>query len=157
MSEKRTLLSRPRTRVYDCNYNAGEKYYKPMVDQLDRKYSGQSSFPSSFSSPSFSTPSFTSRIREDDDFPRPRRSSPFSTSSDYETLSERRSRLNGESRSLEDDLEDEIANSMKKLKVLRAAKAASVEEELTHPTSILNGLSKHKRLVFPKKHVRFAQ
>lgn len=155
MSEKRTLLSRPRTRVYDCNYNAGEKYYKSMVDQLDRKYSGTSSLPS------FTTPPFTSRIRDDDDFPSKsiRRPSPFSSaSSDFESsLSERRSRLNGETRSLEDDLEDEIVTSMKKLKVLRAAKAASVEEELNTPTSILNGLPKHKRLVITKKHVRFAQ
>lgn len=33
------ISGRPRrTRVYDCNYNAGESYYKPMVDHLDRKY-----------------------------------------------------------------------------------------------------------------------
>ncbi|XP_039286685.1 virulence factor-related M protein isoform X3 [Nilaparvata lugens] len=32
--------SRPRTRVYDCNYNLGEQYYKPVVDSLDRKYGG---------------------------------------------------------------------------------------------------------------------
>lgn len=43
MSERRTLLSRPRTRVYDCNYNIGEGYYKPMMDHLDRKYYGTSS------------------------------------------------------------------------------------------------------------------
>lgn len=30
-----------RTRVYDCNYNAGEKYYKPALDNLDRKYYGK--------------------------------------------------------------------------------------------------------------------
>lgn len=42
MSERRTLLSRPRTRVYDCNYNIGEGYYKPMMDHLDRKYYGSS-------------------------------------------------------------------------------------------------------------------
>lgn len=45
MSEKRTLLSRPRTRVYDCNYNIGEGYYKPMMDHLDRKYYGSSATP----------------------------------------------------------------------------------------------------------------
>lgn len=45
MSERRTLLSRPRTRVYDCNYNIGEGYYKPMMDHLDRKYYGSSSTP----------------------------------------------------------------------------------------------------------------
>lgn len=43
MSERRTLLSRPRTRVYDCNYNIGEGYYKPMMDHLDRKYYGGAS------------------------------------------------------------------------------------------------------------------
>lgn len=30
-----------RTRVYDCNYNAGEKYYRPALDNLDRKYYGK--------------------------------------------------------------------------------------------------------------------
>lgn len=45
MSEKRTLLSRPRTRVYDCNYNIGEGYYKPMMDHLDRKYYGGTATP----------------------------------------------------------------------------------------------------------------
>ncbi|CAH0547864.1 unnamed protein product [Brassicogethes aeneus] len=37
----RTLLSRPRTRVYDANYNIGESYYKSAIDRLDRKYSGR--------------------------------------------------------------------------------------------------------------------
>lgn len=31
-------FTRPRTRVYDCNYNLGETYYKPAIDGLDRKY-----------------------------------------------------------------------------------------------------------------------
>ncbi|CAH2103787.1 unnamed protein product [Euphydryas editha] len=26
-----------RTRVYDCNYNKGESYYRPVLDQLDGK------------------------------------------------------------------------------------------------------------------------
>lgn len=30
-----------RTRVYDCNYNMGESYYKPALDRLDRKTSGR--------------------------------------------------------------------------------------------------------------------
>lgn len=29
-----------RTRVYDCNYNMGESYYKPTIDRLDRKTTG---------------------------------------------------------------------------------------------------------------------
>lgn len=37
----RTILSRPRTRVYDANYNIGESYYRPALDRLNRKYSGR--------------------------------------------------------------------------------------------------------------------
>ncbi|XP_076272627.1 uncharacterized protein LOC143204066 [Rhynchophorus ferrugineus] len=37
----RTILSRPRTRIYDSNYNIGESYYKSALDRLDRKYSGR--------------------------------------------------------------------------------------------------------------------
>ncbi|XP_033209276.1 uncharacterized protein LOC117168044 isoform X2 [Belonocnema kinseyi] len=40
----RPILSRPRTRVYGCNYDKGESYYKPMMDHLDRKYSGRPLF-----------------------------------------------------------------------------------------------------------------
>ncbi|XP_071878869.1 uncharacterized protein [Bombus fervidus] len=40
----RPILSRPRTRVYGCNYDKGESYYKPMVDHLDRKYSSRPLF-----------------------------------------------------------------------------------------------------------------
>ncbi|KAJ8925238.1 hypothetical protein NQ315_001424, partial [Exocentrus adspersus] len=38
---RKTLLSRPRTRLYDANYNIGESYYRPALDRLDRKYSGR--------------------------------------------------------------------------------------------------------------------
>lgn len=41
----RPILSRPRTRVYDANYNIGESYYKSAIDRLDRKYSGRPSTP----------------------------------------------------------------------------------------------------------------
>lgn len=47
MSERRTILSRPRTKVYESNYNIGQSYYKPMMDQLDRKYSGRPLLPPS--------------------------------------------------------------------------------------------------------------
>lgn len=29
---------RPRTKVYDCNFNVAERYYKPVMDSLDRKH-----------------------------------------------------------------------------------------------------------------------
>jgi len=34
-------LSRPRTRIYDVNYNIGENYYRPAIDRLDRKFTGR--------------------------------------------------------------------------------------------------------------------
>lgn len=40
-------MSRPglrgarRTRIYDSNYNASQNYYKPALDNLDRKYYGR--------------------------------------------------------------------------------------------------------------------
>ncbi|XP_049864362.1 uncharacterized protein LOC126365814 [Schistocerca gregaria] len=37
------ISTRPRrTKVYDCNFRAGERYYKPVLDDVDRKYSGRS-------------------------------------------------------------------------------------------------------------------
>lgn len=41
MASKRTILSRPRTRIYDANYNMGENIYRPALDRLERKYSGR--------------------------------------------------------------------------------------------------------------------
>uniref|UniRef100_A0ABD2W6K7 Uncharacterized protein n=1 Tax=Trichogramma kaykai TaxID=54128 RepID=A0ABD2W6K7_9HYME len=41
----RPILSRPRTRVYGCNYDKGESYYKPTIANLDRKYSARPLFP----------------------------------------------------------------------------------------------------------------
>ncbi|GAB0088566.1 ATP-dependent RNA helicase dbp4 isoform X1 [Sergentomyia squamirostris] len=36
------MAGRPRrTRLYDCNYNIGESYYRPTIDQLDRKMYGK--------------------------------------------------------------------------------------------------------------------
>lgn len=43
-------FSRPRTRVYDANYNIGESYYKSALDRLDRKYSGRPATPPRHSS-----------------------------------------------------------------------------------------------------------
>ncbi|XP_026462220.1 uncharacterized protein LOC113363962 isoform X1 [Ctenocephalides felis] len=30
-----------RTRVYDCNYDKGESYYRPALDRLDKKFTGR--------------------------------------------------------------------------------------------------------------------
>jgi len=34
-------FSRPRTRIYDANYNIGQNYYRPTLDRIDRKYAGR--------------------------------------------------------------------------------------------------------------------
>ncbi|KAH0818136.1 hypothetical protein MTP99_002188 [Tenebrio molitor] len=41
----RTILSRPRTRIYDANYSIGQNYYRPALDRLDKKYSPRTSSP----------------------------------------------------------------------------------------------------------------
>lgn len=51
MANNRTILSRPRTKIYDSNYNIGESYYKSALDRLDRKYSGRPLSPPRQASP----------------------------------------------------------------------------------------------------------
>ncbi|KAF5292110.1 hypothetical protein FQA39_LY14065 [Lamprigera yunnana] len=41
LMSKRTILSRPRTRLYDSSYNIGESMYRPALDRLNRKYTGR--------------------------------------------------------------------------------------------------------------------
>lgn len=38
---RRPILSRPRTKLYNANYDIGESYYKDAINRLDRKYSGR--------------------------------------------------------------------------------------------------------------------
>ncbi|XP_050422803.1 uncharacterized protein LOC126834719 [Adelges cooleyi] len=119
MSERRTLLSRPRTRVYDCNYNIGEGYYKPMMDHLDRKYYGS---PSSVAPPkpisSFGTAAFD----------------------DYQSPSPIRSRRGSDSRLSmpDDDFEQEVAALRKARAAKAAARTASLERDFE---SAFNGFS----------------
>lgn len=40
MAGRSGLRSR-RTRVYDCNYNMGESYYRSAIDKLDKKSTGR--------------------------------------------------------------------------------------------------------------------
>lgn len=110
--------------MYDCNYNIGEKYYRPMVDKLDRKYGAGSTNSNSFAS---------SLI---DDFPSHRLYS-GGRSFDLESLPERRSATGGgrtqngrsttSNTAEEEDLEENIMKSMKKLKALRAARSVSAD------------------------------
>lgn len=70
----RPILSRPRTRIYDANYNIGQNYYKPTIDRLDRKYSGRPTTPPR-ASPSLAQDILDRHERafQDDDLPSARR------------------------------------------------------------------------------------
>nr|CAD7449962.1 unnamed protein product [Timema bartmani] len=153
-------LSRPRrTKVYDCNYDLGERYYKPMVDGLDRKYSA---------GPRLTTP-------PGDLFPQveiPRSSVRRSVLSDEDTTSKRRpvSDLLGEydtiydsrgsvlsskpfsTRQIEDDADQEFAASLKRIQVSRNASRRAFEEDLdstrrdanSYSTKMLDSVGLHK-------------
>ncbi|XP_075229047.1 uncharacterized protein LOC142328839 isoform X2 [Lycorma delicatula] len=100
MSERRRYLSRPRTRVYDCNYNLGERYYKPVVDSLDRKYGG----------------GLSDRLNIVEE--------PISRSSPFESRPSRSTANN-----IEDDFESDVVSSIQRLKASRAARQ-ELEDEL---------------------------
>jgi len=63
-------MSRPalrgarRTRVYDCNYNAGQNYYKPTLENLDRKLYGRPLVSDRYDSPKPASSSIFSPARE---------------------------------------------------------------------------------------------
>lgn len=101
MSERRRILSRPRTRVYDCNYNIGERYYKPVVDSLDRKYNGGIS-------------DRLSAVEE-----------PISRRSPFESRPARSSTAND----YENGVESDVVSSIQRLKASRAARQ-ELEDEL---------------------------
>ncbi|XP_060861151.1 uncharacterized protein LOC132938376 [Metopolophium dirhodum] len=133
MSEKRTLLSRPRTRVYDCNYNIGEGYYKPMMDHLDRKYYGSSAAPAAAKPASGFFDSSPKSL--------------FSTSGssafdEYRSSSPARSRRSGSDSRLslpDEEFEQEVA-AMRRARAAKvaAARTASLEKDFE---SAFNGFA----------------
>lgn len=131
MSERRRLLSRPRTKVYDCNYNIGERYYKPTLDNLDRKYSGRSNFSDE---PTESPARRAAKLLEDFDSKAtngtPNRSSVFLDD--------------------EDDVDDDFSATMRRIKSARAARASSAEDDFDTFTSRRNAL-KQKSSNFAEK------
>lgn len=126
MSDRRRLLSRPRTKVYDCNYNIGERYYKPTLDSLDRKYSGRSNF----SDEATESPARRAAKLLDD----------FDSKATNGTPS-RSSLLIDD----DEDIDDEFSSTMKRIKAARAARASSVEDEFDSFTSRKNALKQKPR------------
>ncbi|XP_044731856.1 uncharacterized protein LOC123294779 isoform X2 [Chrysoperla carnea] len=133
-------MSRPRrTRVYDANYNIGESLYRPALDRLDRKYSGRP-----LESPPRSTPvpenvdDRFSRAFEEMDLPSARRRAEKLISD--ETIFDSRGAatkrdglkiipsFGGDG---DDDLDEEISKSLRKIRESRRKVLEDVDLEGT--------------------------
>lgn len=144
----RSVLGRPRrTKVYDCNYTAGERYYKPVVESLDRK----TRTPGGISSPdTFQTlrsalaaeeveiPTFrrqTPRFDEELDIEEPRRNTNSALLDEFDSIFENRNRaIRGEPpprrnlRTLEDEADQEISSYLKRVRETKPARPTLEEE-----------------------------
>lgn len=138
----RSVLGRPRrTKVYDCNYTAGERYYKPVVDSLDRRTAGRFSSPalrSTLAADEIEVPTFRRQIsRPDEDFDtdEPRRQVNTALMDEFDSIFENRSRAirserspNRNLRTLEDEADEEISSYLKRVRETRAARKTLEDE-----------------------------
>lgn len=144
----RAVLGRPRrTKVYDCNYTAGERYYKPVVESLDRKTrpAGRISSPDGFqtlrsalAAEEVEIPTFrrqTPRFDDDLDIEEPRRNTNSALLDEFDTIFENRNRANrGERppsrdlRTLEDEADKEISSYLKRVREPKTARPTLEEE-----------------------------
>lgn len=134
------IYSRPRTKVYNTNYNIGESYYKPALDRLDRKYgssvpsAGFYTMPPPFERPPpQETSSRRSPFREiEDEFFGDRRKpldfDPMFEGRTRNGIQKERTPIRG-LRAFEQEIEDDMASSMRKLKVGKGARALMDEIE----------------------------
>ncbi|EEB18907.1 hypothetical protein Phum_PHUM538590 [Pediculus humanus corporis] len=142
----RPVYSRPRTKVYDTNYNIGESYYKSALDGLDRKY-GKTNPGDFFNSSMTSQPPFGERsgmgggvggessatrsaMKEMDDFFDDRKKKKMGSLMDEPAFDDVfTSRMkNGNpsrnlARALEDEFDQDVASSMRKLKSVKISKS----------------------------------
>lgn len=144
----RSVLGRPRrTKVYDCNYTAGERYYKPVVESLDRRTrpGGSISSPDTFqtlrsqlAAEEVEIPAFrrqTPRLDEELDFEEPRRNTNSALLDEFDSIFENRSRaIRGERppsmnlRTLEDEADQEISSYLKRVRETKPARPTLEEE-----------------------------
>lgn len=121
----RTMATRrrPRTRVYDCNFNIGQSYYKPVMDSLDRKYSGRPDVVTPVaerltgreSSPGGRANRLMAEFENGIESHRPSRAQ-FTTDDDAE-------------------IDAEFEATMKRIKSARAARTAELEEDFNNLTT----------------------
>ncbi|XP_057652321.1 uncharacterized protein LOC130891527 [Diorhabda carinulata] len=130
MTSKRTVLSRPRTKLYDANYNIGESYYKSALDRLDRKYSGRPLTPPRHESPAAeSIAERHARIFADEDleFSRKRAEKHIREDHAFDSRGGRIIRGGSVMDNLENDINDETASSIRRL---RANKKVSIIDDV---------------------------
>lgn len=144
----RSVLGRPRrTKVYDCNYTAGERYYKPVVDSLDRKTrtAGRISSPDTFqvlrptlAAEEVEIPAFrrqTPRFDEELDFEEPRRNPNSALLDEFDSIFENRNRSvraepppSRNLRTLEDEADQEISSYLKRVRETKTVRPTLEEE-----------------------------
>ncbi|XP_074030089.1 uncharacterized protein [Leptinotarsa decemlineata] len=129
MSSKRTVLSRPRTKLYDANYNIGESYYKSALDRLDRKYSGRPLTPPRQTTPLGDLAERHARIFADEDLETSRRRAEKHIKQDhvFDSRGARISRAGALLATMENDIDDETAASIRHL---RAKKKVSIIDDV---------------------------
>ncbi|KAK6628778.1 hypothetical protein RUM43_002594 [Polyplax serrata] len=154
----RPVFSRPRTKVYDTNYNIGESYYKSALDGIDRKYGRGPSGPAmgGFFSTPMSQPmagserqpemsSLRNTMKEmEDDFFENRKKQTSAMLADFDSAFEgrmgngmmkERTPMRGNRMFDDDMMEDDVTSSMKRLKAIKIAKTMADEFEEDAMTS----------------------
>jgi predicted nucleic acid-binding Zn-ribbon protein len=133
--------------VYDCNYTAGERYYKPVVESLDRRTrpGGRISSPDTFqtlrsqlAAEEAEIPTFrrqTSRLDEELDTEEPRRNTNSALLDEFDNIFENRSRaIRGERprsmniRTLEDEADQEFSSYLKRVRETKPARPTLEDE-----------------------------
>jgi len=133
--------------VYDCNYTAGERYYKPVVDSLDRRTrpGGTFSSPDTFqtlrsqlAAEDVEIPTFrrqTPRLDDELDIEEPRRNTNSALLDEFDSIFENRSRATrGERppsmnlRTLEDEADQEVSSYLKRVRETKAARPTLEDE-----------------------------
>jgi hypothetical protein len=154
--------------VYDCNYTAGERYYKPVVDSLDRKTrpTGGISSPDTFqtlrsalAAEEAEIPTFrrqTSRPDEEFDFEEPRRNANTALLGEFDSIFENRNRAfrgekspNRNIRTLEDEADQEISSYVKRVRETRPARL-TLEDEFEDEAT-LRGSKRRQVVDFQEK------
>ncbi|XP_071443330.1 uncharacterized protein [Hetaerina americana] len=133
----RRPLSRPRTKLYDYNYSLGEQLYKPMMDRLDRKYSGRPA-----EDLESALPRRPASFVEVDDVPRRRSLSSLlgemNTSSNHSAASQMLSQV---------EEEDDITSAaLKRMRAARAGRSMTLEETLEDPDSVSSRLRRRPKI-----------